>query len=83
MWIWSRCQNRKKYLQDEEQLGFYKKVHRAWENHRYQNTEHDQKKDVFVILHRKKRMSFDLFDKNCTQEYVRLHLQYGVDLEEL
>ena len=45
VWIWYRCQNRigNYYHQDEEQLGFYKKVHRAWENHRYQNTEHEQK----------------------------------------
>ena len=42
-----------------------------------------KKKDVLVILHRKKRMSFNLFDKNCTQENVQLHLQHGVDLEEL
>ena len=36
-----------------------------------------KKKDVLVILHRKKRMSFNLFDKNCTQENVQLHLQHG------
>ena len=36
-----------------------------------------KKKDVLVILHRKKRMSFNSFDKNCTQENVQLHLQYG------
>ena len=60
------------YHQDEEQLGFYKKLHRAWAKHRYQNTEHEQKKDVLVILHCKKRMSFNLFDKN-----VQLHLQHG------
>ena len=80
MWIWYRCQNRigNYYHQDEEQLGFYKKVHRTWENHRYQNTEHEQKKkDVLVILHRKKRASFNLFDKNCTQGNVQLHLQHG------
>ena len=35
------------------------------------------KKDVLVILHRKKRMSFNLFDKNCTQENVQLHLGHG------
>ena len=33
-----------------------------------------KKRDV-VILHRKKRMSFNLFDKNCTQENVQLHLR--------
>ena len=50
MWIWYRCQNRigNYYHQDEEQLGFYKKVHRAWENHKYQNTEHEQKKKMFL-----------------------------------
>ena len=42
-----------------------------------------KKKDVLVILHRKKRMSFNLFDKNCTQENVQLHIQHEVDLEEL
>ena len=42
-----------------------------------------KKKDVLVILHHKKRMSFNLFDKNCAQENVQLHLQHGVDLEEL
>ena len=49
VWIWYRCQNRtgNYYHQDEEQLGFYKKVHRALENHRYQNTEHEQKKGCF------------------------------------
>ena len=85
VWIWYRCQNRMEnyYHQDEEQLGFYKKLHRAWAKHRYQNTEHEQKKDVLVILHCKKRISFNLFDKNCTQENVQLHLQHGVDLEEL
>ena len=36
-----------------------------------------KKKDVFVILHRKKQMSFNLFDKNCTEENVQLHLQHG------
>ena len=41
------------------------------------------KKDVLVILHLKKRMSFNLFDKNCTHENVQLHLQHRVDLEEL
>ena len=45
--------------------------------YRYQNTEHEQKKDVLVILHRKKRMFFYLFDKNCTQENVQLYLQHG------
>ena len=46
----------------------------------YQNTEHNaqsKKKDVLVILHRKKRMTFNLFDKNCTQENVQLHLKHG------
>ena len=42
-----------------------------------------KKKDVLIILHRKKRMSFNFFDKNCTQENVQLHLLHGVDLEEL
>ena len=42
-----------------------------------------KKKDVLVILHRKKRMRLNLFDKNCTQENIQLHLQHGVDLEEL
>ena len=41
-----------------------------------------KKKDVLVILHRKKRMNFNIFDKSCTQENVQLHLQHGVDLEE-
>ena len=79
VWIWYRYQNRTEsyYHQDEEQLGFYKKVHRVWENHRYQNTEHEQKKDVLVILHRKKQMSFNVFDKDCTQENVQLHLRHG------
>ena len=36
-----------------------------------------KKKDVLVILHGKKRMSFNLFDKSCTQENVQLHLQHG------
>ena len=30
-----------------------------------------------LILHRKKQMSFNLFDKNCTEENVQLHLQHG------
>ena len=36
-----------------------------------------KKKDVLVILHGKKRMSFNLFDKNYAQENVQLHCQYG------
>ena len=36
-----------------------------------------KKKDVLVILHRKKRMGFNLFDKNCIQENVQSHLQHG------
>ena len=36
-----------------------------------------KKKDVLVILHCKKRMSFNLFDKNYIQENVQLHLQHG------
>ena len=72
MWIWYRCQNRIEnyYHHDEEQLGFYKKVH-------IKTQSMSKKKDVLVILHRKKRMSFNLFDKNCTQEYVQLHLRHG------
>ena len=54
----------------------YKKVH-------IKTQSMSKKKDVLVILHRKKRMSFNLFDKNCTQENVQLHVQHGVDLEEL
>ena len=75
MWIWYRRQNKigNYYHQDEEQLGFYKKVHRAWENHRYQNTVHEQKKGCSCNF----TMSFNLFDKNCTQENVQLHLQHG------
>ena len=69
VWIWYRCQNRIEnyYHQDEEQLGFYKKEH--------QNTAWAKKR--MLILHRKKQMSFNLFDKNCTQENVQLHLQHG------
>ena len=72
MWIWYRCQNRigNYYDQDEEQLGFYKKAH-------IKTQSMNKKKDVLVILHRKKQMSFNLFDKNCTQENVQLHLQHG------
>ena len=36
-----------------------------------------KKKDGLVILHCKKRMSFNLFDKICTQENVQLHTQHG------
>ena len=39
-----------------------------------------KKKNVPVILHRKKRMSSNLFDKNCTQENVRFHLRHGGSL---
>ena len=69
MWIWYRCQNRIEnyYHHDEEELGFYKKVH----------IKTQRKKDVFVILYRKKGMSFNLFDKNWTQEIVELHPQHG------
>ena len=72
MWIWYRCQNRigNYYDQDEEQLGFYKKAH-------IKTQSMNKKKDVLVILHRKKGMSFNLFDKNCIQENVQLHLQHG------
>ena len=43
-----------------------------------------KKKDVLVILHRKKRMSFNSFEKSCAQENVELHFNMEkVDLEEL
>ena len=66
VWIWYRCQNRIEnyYHHDEEQLGFYKKVH-------IKTQSMSKKKNVLVILYRKKRMSFNLFDKN-----VQLHLQH-------
>ena len=72
VWIWYRCQNRIEncYHQDEEQLGFYEKGH-------IKTQSMNKKKNVLVILHRKKWMSFNLFDKNCTQENVQLHLQHG------
>ena len=58
------------YRHDEEQLGFYKKVH-------IKTLSMSKKKDVLVILHRKKRISFNSFEKSCTQENVELHLQHG------
>ena len=45
----------------------------------YQNREHNaqsKKKDVLVTLHRKRRMSFNLFDENYTQEYIQLYRQH-------
>ena len=42
-----------------------------------------KKKDVPVILHRKKRMSFNLSDKNCTQENVQLDLRHGIVIEQV
>ena len=67
-----QIQNRIKnyYHYDEEELVFYKKKYTS-------NHSMSKKKDVLVILHRKKRMSFNLSDKNCTQENVQLHLQHG------
>ena len=58
VWIWYRCQNRIEnyYHHDEEQLGFYKKVHTKTQSM-------SKKKDVLAILRRKKRMSFNLLDK--------------------
>ena len=49
VWIWYCCQNRIEnyYQQDEEQLGFYKKVH-------IKTHSMSKKKDILVILHRKK-----------------------------
>ena len=80
-WIWYRCLNRiaNYYHQDEEQLGFYKKVHSMHEKITDIKTKSisKKKKDFFVISHRNKRMSFNLFDKNCAQENVQLHLQHG------
>ena len=75
VWIWYRCQNRIEnfYHRDEEQLGFYRKAH-------IKTQSMSKKKDVLVILHRNKQMSFNLFDKNCTQESVQLHLQHGARL---
>ena len=72
VWIWERCQNRIEnyYHHDEEQLTFYKKVH-------IKTQSMSKKKDVIVILHCKKQMSFNLLDKNCTRENVQLHLQHG------
>ena len=50
--------------------GFYQKVH-------IKTQSMGKKTDALVILHRKKRMSFKLFDKSCAQENVQLHLQLG------
>ena len=63
VWIWYRHQNRIEnyYHHDEEQLGFYKKVHTKTQSM-------SKKEDVLVILYREKRMSFNLFDKNCTHK---------------
>ena len=54
--IWYRCQNRIEnyYHHDEEQLGFYKKLHIKMQSM-------SKKKDVLVILDRKKQMSFRVF----------------------
>ena len=54
--IWYRCQNRIEnyYHHDEEQLGFYKKLHIKIQSM-------SKKKDVLVILDRKKQMSFRVF----------------------
>ena len=72
VWIWYICLNRIEnyYHHDEEQLGFYKKVH-------IKTQSMSKTKDVLAILHRKKRMSCNLFHKNSTQENVQLHLQHG------
>ena len=69
VWIWYRCQNGKEnyYHHDGERLGFYKKS-------TCQNSE--QKKDVLVMFTFKKRMSSNLFDKNCTQENIQFHNQH-------
>ena len=72
VWIRYRCQNRIEdyYHHDEEQLDFYEKVH-------IKTQSMSKKKGVLVILRPKKRVSFNLFDKNCTQGNVQLHLQHG------
>ena len=67
-WIWYRCQKRKLFHYDEKQLGFYKKVHIKTQG---------KKKDVlviFILLQKNKNSSS--FDKNCTQENVKCHIQH-------
>ena len=70
MWIWYRCQNRIEnyYHHDGEQLGFYKKVH----------IKTGQKEGCSCNLYNgKKRMCFNLFDKNCTQKNAQLYIPHG------
>ena len=70
VWIWYRCQNTiKNYFDNNgEQLDFYKNY----------ISKHGAKKRMFLLsLHCKKRMISNLFDKNCTQENVQLHIQRG------
>ena len=62
--IWYRCQNRKSFHHDEEQLLFYKKVHIKTQSN---------EKDVLVIFVLLQETNFNLFDKKCTRENVKCH----------
>ena len=55
------------YHHDGEQLGFHKKVLIKTQG---------KKKDVLVIFALQERKKFNLFDKNCTQENVKSHIQH-------
>ena len=55
------------YHHDGEQLGFYKKIHIKTLS---------KKKDVLVIFISQETKNSNLFDKNCTQENVKCHIEH-------
>ena len=55
------------YYHDGEQLGFYKKAHIK---------THSKKKDVRVTFILQETKNSNLFEKNCTQENVKYHIQH-------
>ena len=69
VWIWYISQNRIEdyYHHNGEQLDFYKKVRI--------NTQ-SKKKDFLVIFALQETMNSNLFDKSCTQENVKFHIQH-------
>ena len=68
---WRRCQNitENYYYHDGEQLGFDKKAHIKTQNKK------KKKKNVLVIFMLQETKNSNLFDKNCTQENVKCHIQ--------
>ena len=60
---WYRCQSNRLYHHDGEQLGFVRNAHIK-----------TQSKKLYIT--RKEGYQFTAFDKTCTQEIVKCHIQH-------